>query len=512
MDFKFGFCILSLNLLILLIAYGTEARKMAEGNLQGKRLNFPIPYEDVQKTDIYLWIYDNQGEYGYHKTARENVQVHPSSNNRNLENKDDTYFWIYNNQGESAHQGNHKSKKENAQVHPSSNNRNLENKEDTYFWIYNNQGESAHQGNHKSKKENAQVHPSSNNGNLENKDDTYFWIYSNQGESAHQGNHKSKKENAQVHPSSNNRNLENKDDTYFWIYNNQGENAQQTIQQVSDKQGANSYQQAKKENSHLRIHENRGENKHQQAKTEKTHIHSSSHMDHIDPSLRVFFLIDDLKLRKTITVSFPRRDLSSSPSFLPKEEADSIPFSLKELPNLLQHFSFSRNSAQAKAMADTLRECETPPIKGETKYCATSAEAMFDFVQGILGEKTQIKALSTIHFSNSTPPLQKYTILDVPQEVAAPKMVACHTMPYAYAIFYCHYTISKSKVFKVSLGGENGDRVEAIVVCHLDTSEWSPSHASFRLLGILPGTSPICHFFPSDNLVWVPKIATVQVL
>ncbi|KAK4340322.1 hypothetical protein RND71_041784 [Anisodus tanguticus] len=367
MDLKLGICVLSLNLLIMLVAYGIEARKMVEGNLQGKRLNFPIPH-DVQKiNDIYFWIYDNQGENGYHKTVKENTQVHPSSNNKNLENKDDIYFWIY---------------------------------------------------------------------------------------------------------------------------NNQGENAQQT------RQG---------ESSHLWIHDKQGENKHQQAKKENAHIHSSSHMDHIDPSLRVFFLMDDLKQGKTMTVSFPRRDLSSSPNFLPREEADSIPFSLKELPNLLQRFSFSRNSPQAKAIEDTLRECEVPPIKGETKYCATSSEGMLDFVQGIMGGKTQFKALATTHLSNSTPLLQKYTILDAPQEVAAPKMVACHTMPYAYAVFYCHYTISKSKVFKVSLGGENGDKVEAIAVCHLDTSEWSPAHVSFQVLGISPGTSPICHFFPSDNLVWVPK-------
>ncbi|KAM3281325.1 hypothetical protein P3S67_028346 [Capsicum chacoense] len=44
-----------------------------------------------------------------------------------------------------------------------------------------------------------------------------------------------------------------------------------------------------------------------------------------------------------------------------------------------------------------------------------------------------------------------------------------------------------------------------LLFCHLDTSEWNPSHVSFRVLGILPGTSPVCHFFLSGNLVWVPK-------
>ncbi|KAF3627794.1 hypothetical protein FXO37_29670 [Capsicum annuum] len=105
-------------------------------------------------------------------------------------------------------------------------------------------------------------------------------------------------------------------------------------------------------------------------------------------------------------------------------------------------------------------------MKGETKYCATSAEEMLDFFQGIMGEKTQIKALSTIaNFSveHSITPVQNYTISDVPQEVAAPKMVACHIAPCAYPIFYCHHTVGdERKVFKVSLRNEaNGDRVEA---------------------------------------------------
>ncbi|KAH0678674.1 hypothetical protein KY284_019759 [Solanum tuberosum] len=136
-------------------------------------------------------------------------------------------------------------------------------------------------------------------------------------------------------------------------------------------------------------------------------------------------------------------------------------------------------------MEETLRVCEDSPIKRETKYCATSVEAMLNFVHGIMGEKTQIEALTTTtthDFSEeySTTPLnhpQNYTILD------APKTVVCHTMPCAYTVFYCHYTISKSKVLKVELRNDaNGDKVEAIAVCHLDTSQWSPSHVSFRVL------------------------------
>ncbi|KAM3339036.1 BURP domain protein USPL1 [Capsicum galapagoense] len=245
----------------------------------------------------------------------------------------------------------------------------------------------------------------------------------------------------------------------------------------------------------------------EQEETLNEYIHLSSH---IDPSLAsLYFLIDDLKIGKTIKdFSFPSR---SSLPFFPKAAADSIPFSLKELPNLLQRFSLSKDSPQAKAMEDALRVCEfNSSIKGERKYCATSAEAMLNFVQEILGERTQIKAMSTTTHSpkDSNSALQNYTILDSPKEVVVPKMVACHIMSCAYTVFYCHPSVStERKMFKVPLGNEeNGDRVEAIVVCHLNTSDWSPSHFSFQVLGILPGASPVCHFLPSSNdLVWVPK-------
>ncbi|KAF3681960.1 hypothetical protein FXO38_01482 [Capsicum annuum] len=262
------------------------------------------------------------------------------------------------------------------------------------------------------------------------------------------------------------------------------------------------------------------EGNNEQVKRRNEHImHSSSHTHMDDPSIAsIFFLQDDLKMGKTVTLSFQKRiNLISSPSnspqnFFPKKAADSIPFSFKELQNLLQRFSLSENSPQAKSMEDALRICElSSPITGETQYCATSAEGMLDFVHEIMGEKTQVKTLSTTtHFSNedSTPHPQNYTIVDVPQEVSAPKMVMCHILSCDYTVFYCHHTISdERKVSKVSLRNEaNGDTVESIAVCHLDTSEWDPSHVSFRVLGVLPGASPICHFFPSSNdLVWVPK-------
>ncbi|KAL5704573.1 hypothetical protein ACHQM5_022981 [Ranunculus cassubicifolius] len=137
---------------------------------------------------------------------------------------------------------------------------------------------------------------------------------------------------------------------------------------------------------------------------------------------------------------------------------------------------------------------------------------MLDFTKTIFGKGASFKALTTTRDKKSTPSaettrprLQIYTILSITKDLSAGKMVACHTMPYPYTIFYCHHQKSKSKVFKVSVISEFSEKVEAVVVCHMDTSAWDPDHVSFRVLKIKPGTDPVCHFFPEDHLAWVPS-------
>ncbi|KAF3435597.1 hypothetical protein FNV43_RR22688 [Rhamnella rubrinervis] len=244
--------------------------------------------------------------------------------------------------------------------------------------------------------------------------------------------------------------------------------------------------------------------------TEHLHSHQPSHinmmMHHINPSEMRFFTMEDMFVGKTMPVYFRRKEPSNSRLFLPRHKADSIPFSLKELPQLLQYFSISPDSPQAKSMEGTLRQCDNKPITGEVKLCATSLESMLDFNRGVFGLDSAFSVVTTTYFSDSNVSFQNYTILKVPKEILASKMVACHSLPYSYAVFYCHSQKSENKVYKVSLSGDNGDRIEAVAVCHMDTSQWSRNHASFRVLGIEPGTSPVCHFFPADNLIWVDSI------
>ncbi|XP_021286965.1 BURP domain-containing protein BNM2A-like isoform X2 [Herrania umbratica] len=242
----------------------------------------------------------------------------------------------------------------------------------------------------------------------------------------------------------------------------------------------------------------------QPSNTMDGHTHLLAHKDHMDPSINIFFKIDDLKLGKTMPVYLPSKDLSASPHLLSREEANSIPFSSTQLPQLLQFFSFSKDSRQAKAMDYTLRQCELEPTKGEIRFCATSLESMLDFARSVFGSDAHLKVLTATVPKEPTVFLQNYTILDMPKQILSSRIIACHTLPYPYAVFYCHSQKSETRLFQVSLGAENGDRAQAPAVCHMDTSQWDHDHVSFRVLKIKPGSSPVCHFLPPDSLVWVP--------
>ncbi|BAT77478.1 BURP domain-containing protein [Vigna angularis] len=236
-------------------------------------------------------------------------------------------------------------------------------------------------------------------------------------------------------------------------------------------------------------------------KSEKI-IESDNHK-HMAPELNVFFTPDDLKVGKIMPIYFSKKNSSKSPKFLTREETDKVPFSSKHLPYLLKFFSIPKHSPQAKAMKYTLKQCEFENMEGETKFCATSLESLFDFAHGLFGSNTQFKVLTTVHLTNSTAVLQNYTISEV-KVISVPNVIGCHPMPYPYAVFYCHSQQSDTRLYEVLVKGENGGRVQAAAICHMDTSKWDRDHVSFRVLKVEPGTSPVCHFFPSDNLVMLP--------
>ncbi|KAK8699898.1 hypothetical protein V6N13_018306 [Hibiscus sabdariffa] len=95
---------------------------------------------------------------------------------------------------------------------------------------------------------------------------------------------------------------------------------------------------------------------------------STVHGDHIDPSGKIFFKMEDLKVGKTMAVYFTSKELSASPRLLSRKEADSIPFSSTKLPEIIDLFEFSKDSHQAKAVEYTIKQCELEPLKGELRF------------------------------------------------------------------------------------------------------------------------------------------------
>ncbi|XP_072966036.1 BURP domain-containing protein 3-like [Typha angustifolia] len=175
----------------------------------------------------------------------------------------------------------------------------------------------------------------------------------------------------------------------------------------------------------------------------------------------------------------------SGDAFLPRAEAEALPFSSNELMQILNRLSIPLDSPRAKEVEVTLHDCEAPAAAGggERKYCATSLESMIDFV---------------------TSELKTRDIED--RAVRAAKMpgedlVACHPEPYPHAVYYCHRT-GATKAYAVPLVGKAATTVTAVAACHSDTKNWNPIF--FKVLKVKPGTV-LCHFLPQDHIIWTPS-------
>ncbi|XP_078169968.1 BURP domain-containing protein 3-like [Carex rostrata] len=212
-----------------------------------------------------------------------------------------------------------------------------------------------------------------------------------------------------------------------------------------------------------------------------------------------FFLEQDLHPGSRMNMQFEKTN--ATVKFLARSEAESILFSSKKLPEIISQFSVQPGSDEEEAMKETLRECEDPVLKGEKKMCATSLESMVDFAVANLGTRN-VEAVSTTVHSKDETPKQEYTIVaSGVKNLAQDELVACHQQTYAYAVFYCHLTKS-TKGYTVKMTGKHGTVVDAVAVCHANTSAWNPNHVAFKLLNVKPGTVPVCHFLPQDHVVF----------
>ncbi|KAF0923032.1 hypothetical protein E2562_003269 [Oryza meyeriana var. granulata] len=211
----------------------------------------------------------------------------------------------------------------------------------------------------------------------------------------------------------------------------------------------------------------------------------------------VFFLEKDLFPGSKMTLHFTRA--TAGAALLPRGRADSIPFRSSKLPEILSQLSVPADSPSADAMRSTLAECEAAPLAGEAKRCATSLESMVEFAASSLGTR-DVHAVSTEVDRAGPTPRQAYRVEAVkPVPVSGGDMVACHGMAYAYAVFGCHTTTAAA--YTATLAGADGTRAEALAACHADAA---PGVAeAYERLGVAPGSVPVCHFLPQDDMLWV---------
>ncbi|CAL9218219.1 unnamed protein product [Arabidopsis halleri] len=229
-----------------------------------------------------------------------------------------------------------------------------------------------------------------------------------------------------------------------------------------------------------------------------------------DPSLYMYFTLNDLKLGTKLLIYFYKNDLQKLPPLLTRQQADLIPFTKSKLDFLLDHFSITKDSPQGKAIKETLGHCDAKAIEGEHKFCGTSLESLIDLVKKTMGYNVDLKVMTTKVMApaqNSISyALHNYTFVEAPKELVGIKMLGCHRMPYPYVVYYCHGHKGGSRVFEVSLVTDDGrQRVVGPAVCHMDTSTWDADHVAFKVLKMEPRSAPVCHFFPLDNIVWVTK-------
>ncbi|PWA93610.1 BURP domain-containing protein 2 [Artemisia annua] len=212
----------------------------------------------------------------------------------------------------------------------------------------------------------------------------------------------------------------------------------------------------------------------------------------------LFILEKDLHKGKNVNLHISK-DAVTSP-YVPRQVADSLPFTSNKIQDIYKAFKVSPASLEASLIEKTCNKCEKASNKEEDHYCANSLESMVDFASSKLGKR--VKAVSTQVDGNESAALQGYKVEGV-RKLNGDDAVVCHQQYYGYAVQYCHKA-SKINAYMVSLVGENNVKAKAISVCHEDTSSWNPKHLAFQVLNVKPATYAVCHFLVENEAAWVP--------
>ncbi|XP_047073324.1 BURP domain-containing protein 12-like [Lolium rigidum] len=191
------------------------------------------------------------------------------------------------------------------------------------------------------------------------------------------------------------------------------------------------------------------------------------------------------------------RDKMPPRAFLPRDLAMKIPFQ----PNAVSDaFMVPLDTAMGKAVASTVAECERPPSQGETKRCATSAEDIVDFAVEMLGN--DIVVHSTASTAGSGGDIRLGNVTGV-HGGKVTRSVSCHQSLFPYLVYYCH-SVPKARVYQADIMAADSDQKinHGVAICHVDTSDWSPTHGAFIALGGKPGETEVCHWIFEGDMTW----------
>uniref|UniRef100_A0A5K0W0I5 BURP domain-containing protein n=2 Tax=Nymphaea colorata TaxID=210225 RepID=A0A5K0W0I5_9MAGN len=143
---------------------------------------------------------------------------------------------------------------------------------------------------------------------------------------------------------------------------------------------------------------------------------------------------------------------------------------------------FSIEFHSASLTRQTLVDCEKPAVKGELEYHVTSLESMIDFVVVEFGTSEIHVAITSVVNREEELKARTYRAGAGASEgrVMSHKMMTCHNMMFPYVVFY--HNLAGARAYMAPLVSDNGNRVNAIAMCHFDTSRENSGHASYRLL------------------------------
>ncbi len=246
-----------------------------------------------------------------------------------------------------------------------------------------------------------------------------------------------------------------------------------------------------------------------QEKNRNADMHPKEDLENV-PDFQMLGYFLESKLVKGSTMDLGANFLydaaKSRRDFLPGAVADTLPaLKASNLPKLLQAFNIREGTEMARRMQKTISYCEeianlTPEEKPAS--CPTSEKAMAKFVSSLLGQNVELLTSKVIS-AKASAVRGPVTVVDYHTRSAdiEDTPVVCHSFPFPSQVYYCH-KLSKTRVLQATLEAAEGGRINAVAICHLDTSWWSSKHPAFAALNVKPGTE-VCHWTVESTLVWV---------